>query len=216
MNSRRLARLMEIICDIKAHPRLDPDDMVKRLDISRRQFYKDRDSLSELGFSFHYSRKSSGFELDKELVFPAGSISLSGLFSLMLAVSRLKGPHDFPLALAALEGLKNSMAQLPDELAALFQDALHQIVFEEGFKCQPQVLYELLEALAQNQIVLLQIKGEGADRQIQVEPRRLVFNNQALHVEGIGGPEREHRLFALANVRRVLRMDSAPQLPFPA
>ena len=161
MNSRRLARLMEIISDIKAHPRLDPDDMVKRLDISRRQFYKDRDSLSELGFNFHYSRKRSGFVLDKELVFPAGSMSLSGLFSLMLAVSRLNGPHDFPLALAALQGLKNSMAQLPDELASLFQDALNQIVFEEGFKCPPQVLQEILEALAQKQIVLLQKKRRG-------------------------------------------------------
>ncbi len=215
MNSRRLARLMEIICDIKANPRLDPEEMVKRLKISRRQFYKDRDSLNELGFSFHYSRSRSGFVMDKELVFSGGSMSLSGLFSMIMAVSRLNGPHDLPLALAALDGLKNTLGQLPGELAALFAEALNQIVFKDGFKCRPEVLYELLEAVANKQLVMLVERAGDKDRQIQLEPVRLLFHENTLHVDGIGGPGRERGLFKLAKVRRVLRMDSAPQLPFP-
>ena len=124
MNSRRLARLMDIICDIKAHPRRGPDEMCSRLGISRRQFYKDRDALLAMGFSFHYSRRQEGFVLDKELTYNVRGLSLAELFALVLAVRELTRLSDFSLAMGALAGLRTLVGQLPEELQPMFTDAV--------------------------------------------------------------------------------------------
>ena len=133
MNSRRLARLMGIICEIKAHPRRDPDEMCRRLGISRRQFYKDRETLAEMGFAFHFSRRLPGFVLDKELTFNVTGMSLADLFALVLAVRELTQLSDFALAMGALTGLKNLVQGLPDPIKHTFSEALDKVVVADGF-----------------------------------------------------------------------------------
>jgi predicted DNA-binding transcriptional regulator YafY len=217
MNSRRLARLMEIICIIKAHPRRDPDEMCTRLNISRRQFYKDRDTLINLGFNFHYSRKLGGFVLDKELVFNAGPMSIADFFALIESVTRLNGPDDFPLALAALNGLKNIAALLPEGMKPLFENAIRLFIFEEQFKCDPEVLDALLKAVAQKQRIIVVQQENDSSRQTEMTPLKLHFNNDQLQVMGGTSPEGETSSLRLDTVKRVIALEPVEQeLPFPA
>lgn len=211
MQSRRLARLMGIICDIKANPRRSPDELCARFDISRRQLYKDRDTLAELGFGFHHSRRRQGFVLDKEQTFNVSGLSLADLFALILAVRELTRLDDFALAMGALAGLRSMVGQLPQPLAEEFHDAVDQVVVADGFGCDPAVLAALADAQAQGRRVVLEL-GQGRDKRLTVDPKRLFLRDGAVFLEatGLAGPEagrdvgRDIGLIALSRIHKVI------------
>ena len=207
MNSRRLARLMDIICDIKAHPRRSPDEMCARLQISRRQFYKDRDTLSAMGFGFHYSRGRGGFVLDKELTFSVQGMSLAELFALILAVRELTRLSDYSLAMGAIAGLRTLVRQLPSSVRSWFDEAVDGVVVADGFGCDPQVLVGLEEAIkGEWQVVLVLEQGQG-EKRLSVYPQEIYLREGALFLEASGDELGEGGLVALSRVRRVI---SAP------
>ena len=204
MNSRRLARLMDIICDIKAHPRRNPDGMCDRLQISRRQFYKDRDALLAMGFGFHYSRGRGGFVLDKELTFNVNGLSLAELFALILAVRELTRLSDYSLAMGALTGLRTLVSQLPPKVRPWFTEAVDGVVVSDGFGCDPQVLSALEDAIAGEwRVVLVVDQGQGEER-LNVEPRQIYLREGLLFLEASGDKLGEAGLVALSRVRRVI------------
>ena len=205
MNSRRLARLMGIVCDIKAHPRRNPVRMSDRLGVSRRQFYKDREALASLGFAFHFSRKDSGFVLDKELTFNIQGLSLADLFAMILAVRQLTRLSDFGLAMGALAGLKTMVEQLPDEVRLVFSKALDQIVVADGFGCRPEVLYALQPAVSEGRRVVLVIEnGEAEEERLNADPKRLLLKDGSLYLEAAGLQADGETLLALSRVRKVI------------
>ncbi len=206
MKSRRLARLMDIICDIKAHPRRSPDDMCRRLQISRRQFYKDRDALLDMGFGFHFSRRRGGFVLDKELTFSVSGLSLADLFALILAVRELTRLSDFSLAMGALAGLRTLVGQLPESVKPVFEDAVDGVVVADGFGCDPGVLYTLEESIAKrHQVVLFMDIGTG-NQQLSVAPKRLFLREGTLFLEAKGDALGEDGLVALSRIDKVISM----------
>lgn len=213
MNSRRLARLMGIICEIKAHPRRDPDEMCRRLGISRRQFYKDRETLAEMGFAFHFSRRLPGFVLDKELTFNVTGMSLADLFALVLAVRELTQLSDFALAMGALTGLKNLVQGLPEPIRHTFSEALDKVVVADGFNCRPEVLFALQPAIAEHRRVVLELispvkRNKGANQaegqNLAVDPKRLFLKEGILFLEAAGIESGGTNLVALSRVRRVI------------
>lgn len=204
MNSRRLARLMGIVCDIKAHPRRNPVRMSHRLGVSRRQFYKDREALAKLGFAFHFSRKNSGFVLDKELTFNIKGLSLADLFAMILAVRQLTRLSDFGLAMGALAGLRTMVEQLPDEVQTVFTKALDQLVVADGFGCRPEVLYALQPAVSEGRRVVLVMGKEDAEERVSADPKRLFLKEGALYLESAGTQAHESNLMALSRVRKVI------------
>ncbi|BEQ15474.1 helix-turn-helix transcriptional regulator [Desulfoferula mesophila] len=204
MNSRRLARLMDIICDIKAHPRRNPDEMCERLQISRRQFYKDRDELLAMGFGFHYSRGRGGFVLDKELTFNVNGLSLAELFALILAVRELTRLSDYSLAMGALSGLRTLVGQLPSAVRPWFTEAVDGVVVADGFGCDPQALSDLEEAITGEwPVVLVVDQGQSEDR-LNVEPKQIYLREGSLFLEASGDKLGESGLVALSRVHRVI------------
>jgi predicted DNA-binding transcriptional regulator YafY len=204
MKSRRLARLMDIICDIKAHPRRSPEDMCRRLHISRRQFYKDRDALLDMGFGFHFSRRRGGFVLDKELTFNVSRLSLADLFALILAVRELTRLSDFSLAMGALAGLRTLVRQLPDPVRPLFVDAVDGVVVADGFGCDPQVLSALEAAIAEARRVVLVLEGGTPEQRLDVDPGRLILREGNLFLQARGLEPEGDGLVALSRVRKVI------------
>lgn len=212
MNSRRLARLMGIICDIKAYPRRSPEEMCRVFKISRRQLYKDRDTLANMGFTFHHSRGTGGFVLDKEQIFNVSGMSLSDLFALTLAVRQLTRLSDFALALGALAGLRNLVDQLPEPLRGRFSEALDQMVIADGFGCAPEVLHALLPAINEQSRVVLVLAGVGEeDPRLSLDPKRLLLREGTLFLEAAGLEAGNRSLVALNRVRRVIATPLFPQ-----
>lgn len=206
MNSRRLARLMGIICDIKAHPRLSPEEMCDRYQVSRRQFYKDRDLLSGMGFAFHFSRGKDGFILDKELTCNIQGLSLADLFALVLAVRQLTQLSDFALAMGALAGLRTMVHQLPDPLRPVFSDVVDQVVVADGFNCRPEVLAELQNAIQGGWRAVVVMEGAGQDQRLNLKPQVLLLRDGRLFLEAEGLEDSKSSLLALSRVRKVIPM----------
>jgi predicted DNA-binding transcriptional regulator YafY len=179
--------------------------MCSRFNISRRQFYKDREDLERLGFSFHYSRSQWGFVLDKELTFQVGGMSLSGLFALILAVRELTRLSDFGLAMGALNGLRNLVEQLPEDMKPMFSDALDQVVVADGFGCSPEVLHELSTAIQDGRRVVL-VTSDGGSGKTMVDPKRLFLREGNLYLEAEGIDEEGAGLIALSRLRKVIPM----------
>jgi len=204
MNSRRLARLMGIVCDIKAHPRRNPEEMCRRLQVSRRQFYKDRETLASMGFNFHYSRKAEGFALDKEITFNVGGLSLADLFALILAVRQLTRLNDFGLAMGALAGLRTMVEQLPDPMRGVFLKALDQVVVADGFGCQPEVLHALQPAVAEGRRVILVMGNAEEEERVNADPKRLVLKEGVLFLEARGIEVNRPVFLKLSGVRKVI------------
>jgi predicted DNA-binding transcriptional regulator YafY len=212
MNSRRLARLMSIICEIKAHPGRNPDEMCSRFQISRRQFYKDREELKRMGFRFHFSRGKSGFTLDKELYFQAGSMSLADLFALILAVKELTRLNDFGLAMSALAGLRHLVRQLPEPWREQFSEALEELVIVDGFGCPPQVLADLDAAVNDRRRVVLVLDSGPAPQKLTVNPKRLILREGSLFLEVEGLESGASSLVAMHRISKVISMPLFPQV----
>jgi predicted DNA-binding transcriptional regulator YafY len=186
--------------------------MCQRLGISRRQFYKDRETLGDMGFAFHFSRRLDGFVLDKELTFNVSGLSLADMFALALAVRELTQLNDFALAMGALTGLKNLVRGLPESVRATFSDALDQVVVADGFSCRPEVLYALQPAIAEHRRVVLEMtppkksaEGSQAEGQrLSLDPKRLFLREGILFLEAAGIESGGTSLVALGRVRRVI------------
>lgn len=206
MNSRRLARLMGIICEIKSHPRRSPEEMCRRFDISRRQFYKDREDLARLGFDFSYDRGREGFVLSAEKARLANGMSMADLFALLMAVRGLIAGDDFSLANAGLEGLRNLVAQLPGPRAGEFEQALEQLVVIDGFGCDAALYQDLMEVVRQGQRIVLMVQGAAEERSHTVDPRRLLLNGGVLYLEADGLDGGGPGLVAVSRIRKVIPM----------
>jgi len=195
---------MSIICDIRAQPHRTPEELCRRHKVSKRQFYKDRDTLAEMGFTFHFDRSKDRFVLEKDFFrFNVRGLSLADLFALILAVKELTRLSDFGLAQGALSGLRSLVDSLPDEMRAMFGEAVDEVVIEDAFQCAPQVLNELTKAVEERRKVLLFMSGPNEDRPLDASPRRLFLKDGRLFLEaeGLDGPS--PGLVALSRVHRV-------------
>lgn len=211
MNSRRLARLMSIICEIKAHPSRTPDEMCAHFNISRRQFYKDREELEGMGFRFHFARGKPGFILDKETYFQVGSMGLADLFAMILAVKELTRLNDFGLAMGALAGLRHLVRQLPDPWREEFAETLEELVVADGFGCRPEVLSELEAAVNDRRRVVLVLDTGHIPDKITVNPKRLILRDGVLFLEAEGLDPGITGLVAMHRVSKVISMPLFPQ-----
>lgn len=204
MNSRRLARLMGIIREIKSHPRRTPEEMCRRFNISRRQFYKDREDLARRGFSFNFDRAKGGFVLSAEKERLANGMSMADLFALFMAVQESTKQSDFGLAHGGLLGLENLVDQLPPRRVDEFRLALEQLVVADGFGCEPRMYRELLGVVADGGRVVLFIDGAAEDQSLTVDPLGLLLKDGMLYLEADGLGQDSSGLVAAGRIRKVI------------
>ncbi len=186
MTSRRLARLMRLVCEIKAGPGAGPDGLARRLGVSRRQLYKDREALEGLGFAYGHSRREHGPVLVREARCPAAGLGLAQLFALMEGARALAGRDELPLALAALDGLGELLGSVPEPARETFARAVDELVAGEGMGCRAGVLRTLRQAVAARWRVGLLMAGPEPAERIGLDPRRLVLRGGRLFLEAEG------------------------------
>lgn len=169
MQLQRLNRLMSIISDIRHNPRSTPDELCARFAISRRQFYKDRDTLETLGYVFHFSRSQNRLLMDSQ-----PQPAWDGLFSLCLAVQALLLKDDLNAVLRGLQTMRELLAGLavarPQKLLA---QALEQLIWEQGLGCGQAVLDELLKCISEGRRVVILLKEH--DQHFLLDPQQVAL-----------------------------------------
>ena len=178
MQVQRLVRLMNIISDMKHNPRSNPDALCARFAISRRQFYKDRDTLEAMGFNFHFSRRRNRLVLDREPII--GSFKLDELMALMLAGQSLIFKDDLNQVLTAFAGIRRMLDSLPAQEKKYFSNAFDQLLLEEGLGCSQAMLDEISACLLEERRIVVLLKKEEAP--LMLDPRELALFKGTLYL----------------------------------
>jgi predicted DNA-binding transcriptional regulator YafY len=141
--TRRIQRLLTLIQEIKTNPRQPPEVLYAALGVSRAMFYKDRQELATLGFTFHYDRRWHQYVITQEQFLPVLSLSTSEVLALIMAVRQLSSTGDYTLTYDAIAALRKVISNTPAELRAFFQTSLDDVVLQEGCGCNATMLQDL-------------------------------------------------------------------------
>jgi predicted DNA-binding transcriptional regulator YafY len=178
MRTRRLARLMSIINDIRYNPASDIDQLCARFLISRRQFYKDRDSLAALGYEFHFSRKRGRLVLDSQPRTEEHSLPPDELMALFLSIKDSLQKDNLYQALAAGSGAEKMAAALPPPLKRIFLPALKQVLWEDGLKISPEMFTEIMLCIQEQRRIVALFSDERPP--LLLDPAGLVLQQGVL------------------------------------
>ena len=141
---KRIERLLQIVIEIKTSPKQKLDQLWEKLGVSRSQFYKDKETLAELGFVFEYSRRQKQFIITQDAYLPVSNLTLSERLSLIMAFRQLSAAGDYVLTYDGFNAAKKLAAELPSPLRdSFFED----IVLKKGFGCAQEVLEKLHQAI---------------------------------------------------------------------
>ena len=88
-DSHRVSRLIRMASEIKTNPQQTPPTLIKTQGISKPQFYKDKEALAKVGFSFRYDRTTKRFIIDHDPYIPVHDLTLTETFALVIAVRQL-------------------------------------------------------------------------------------------------------------------------------
>ena len=118
---RRLQRLLLLINEIKTNPCQTPAALWASLGVSRAMFYKDRQALAELGFTFDYNRQQHGYVITQDRFLPVLNLSTSEVLALIMAVRQLSSTGDYTLTYDAIAALRKVVSNTPVAARALVQ-----------------------------------------------------------------------------------------------
>lgn len=203
--TRRTYRLIKIIQEIKTSPYQTIPQLLKSLNISRAQFYKDRDALSHLGFEFSFDRNRGRFTITKDVYLPIENLSISERLSLLMAVRQLSAAGDYLLTYEGLKAARKLTADLPaplrDSSASLFDD----LVLREGFGCRRDIMDRIQTAITENRRIVLAYRKpvENEDSRHEIDPYHLFFKRRSLYVEGYSATEKDFRMFRLNRIKKI-------------
>ena len=159
--SRRLQRLLWLVNEIKINPCQTPEVLWASLGVSRAMFYKDRQALAAIGFTFRYDRRQHGYVIMQDRFLPVLNLSISEVLALIMAVRQLSSSGDYTLTYDAIAALRKVVSNMPGEVRAL-QTSLDDVVLQEGFGCDATILQDLWRACQERQRVrIVYDRGAG-------------------------------------------------------
>lgn len=182
-DENRSIRLLRIMRDVKTNPDQTVVDLLKKYGISRSQFYKDKDALAELGFSFEY-RKASGFRVIEDRLTPINDFSLSDRVILLFALEDLCASHDGLLAARAIEVGRKLASGLESPFREQLLDCFDSEVTESAYGVKPEIFRVLSEAVKNRErIKILYLRsGNWEESWRLVDPKRLYMRLRILYL----------------------------------
>lgn len=202
----RTLRLLRIMQELRNNPGQSLEAMLSTMGISRAQFYKDRDALASLGFSFEY-RTGLGFRVVEDRMTPLTDFTLSDRVTLLFALEHLSACGDGLMAAKAVEvGRK-----LVSGLESPFREQLLQLfdaeVTEKAYGVRPEVYRALTQAVSEGRrIRILYCRSQDwTERWREVDPRRIYMRQRALYLYARTVDENPPawKVFRLSRIREV-------------
>jgi len=194
MQSHRLARLLQIIVEVRARPDMYPDQIAKDLGISIRQFYYDRNELAQMGF--HFSREKGRFTI--------GRLPVSELLALVLATRHLFATRDFSVVQRALKGLYNIINHLPESQKELLGSVIQDVIIKDGFGCKPDILEEIMRAVDEKRRVLVHFRHTASSRRTALDPFALCFKKSKLFLDAYAVERKKRRRYKVGTIDKVV------------
>lgn len=202
----RPVRLIQICHEIKTNPNRRPKELYEALDISKQQFYKDKKLLERLGFKFTYSSKKKSLIIDQDLLINIYDLTLNEIFALVMSVRQLSAIEDYSLTQDALSGIRKIINQAPIDVRRIFQGALDEIVFKEGFGCNSKIIETLTEAIKENVrrlIIIYDNYKKGELVEYEFDPYTIFPKKNGLYVEGYSFTHKDYCMFRINRIKDI-------------
>lgn len=179
----RTLRLLRIMQEIRNVPCQSLESVLKTFNISRSQFYKDKDSLASLGFCFEY-RKGSGFRITEDRLTPLHDLSLSDRVILLFALEYLSTSGDGLLAAKAIEVGRKLSGGLESPFREQLLQCFDSEVTEKTYGVKPEIFLALTQAVKEGRrIRMLYLRsGTWIESWREVDPRRIYLRQRALYL----------------------------------
>ena len=206
MQGLRPVRLIQICHEIKTNPNRAPKELYKTLGISKQQFYKDKRLLEKLGFKFTYSAKKKSLIVEQDSLINIYDLTLNEIFALVMSVRQLSSIGDYNLTQDALSGIRRIINQAPLDIRGILQGTLDDIVFREGFGCNPKIIETLTEAIKENvRRVLITYDNykRGGIVKYELDPYTIFPRKNGLYVEGYSFTHKDIRMFRINRIKDI-------------
>jgi predicted DNA-binding transcriptional regulator YafY len=168
MESRRLARLLRMIVEVRTQPHKPPEQIAEDLGVSVRQFYYDRHHLARMGFRF--SRAKGRFTILSDPVVTIAKLPLSEILALVLATRHLFATRDFSIVRRALKGLYRIVDHLPKPQRQLLRSLTQDVIIKSGFGCTPDVLEDVMRAVDEKRRILVHFRDRSPNSRVALDP----------------------------------------------
>ncbi len=199
----RMRRLLNIIVEVKTAPFQTVPELVRKLGVSKTQFYKDRALLKEIGFQFEYMRGPGKFQIEKDIALPVENLTISEQLSLIMALRQLSAAGDHIITFEGFKAAQKLAADLPSP----FRESLFEgFVMKEGFGCTRKVMDKIQQAIAENRRVAMTYTRPGQESPSEeiVDPYHIFFKRRALYVEGYSTSESGIRVYRMNRIGEVV------------
>ena len=181
--STRISRLIKMVQEIRNEPRQSLNNLLAVFNISRSQFYKDKDALAEIGFKFSYHRKK-GFKIEEDKLAPITGFSLSDRLILMFALEHLSSMGEAHLTARAMEIGRKLAGGLDEPFRSQLLECFDHRVTSQAYGVNPKIINELQDSISlERRIKLLyQRSGDWTTRWREVDPRRIYMRGRTLYL----------------------------------
>lgn len=202
----RLTRLMRLLQDIRLDPDQCLENLLARHNISRSQFYKDRESLAALGFQFEYHKKR-GFRIIEDKLSPITGLSLSDTITLLFALESLTASGDGLLSARAIEVGRKLAGGLESPFCEQLVECFDREVTEKAYGVQPDIFSKLAEAVREHRrIKILYLRsGTWTESWRTVDPKRIYMRDRILYLYArvVDESPAAWKVFRLSRIRSI-------------
>ncbi|MBF0227556.1 MAG: WYL domain-containing protein [Desulfobacterales bacterium] len=201
-NLIRIERILKMVVEIKTAPYQTVDNILKKFNISKAQFYKDKNMLVNIGFEFEYSRSKKCFIIVKDQCLPIPDLTLSERLAIIMAFRQMSAAGDYILSYEGFNAAKKISLELPSPLReSLFFD----IVLKEGFGCDRQIFETVQNAVINKRGVIFEYKSphEEKNTEEELDPYHLFFKRRALYVEGHSRNHKAIRMYRINRIKKI-------------
>ncbi|HKR59756.1 MAG TPA: WYL domain-containing protein [Pyrinomonadaceae bacterium] len=204
---KRSQRLISLMLEITNNPRQQPEQLWRTLGVGKSQFFEDKQALAELGFSFDYDRKERRYKITSDLGFPVFGLTMSEVFSLVMAVRQLSAAGDHALTFDAVNAIRKIISQDTTGMRSLLSEALDHQVLRRTFHVEAEIISNLRQA--QQACQRLEIRyddfSQGSERTLEIDPYMLYFKGRALYLDAFVLEERRVLMLRVSRIKQVLR-----------
>jgi len=202
MKSHRLARLLRMIVEVRTQPQKPPERIAEDLGISVRQFYYDRNQLTQMGFQF--SRVKGRFTILGDPLVTVDKLPLSEILALVLNTRHLFATRDISIVRRALRGLYAIVDHLQESHRKLIRSLIEDVIISDGFGCTGHILEEMMRAVDEKRRILVHFRHGAPGRQIALDPLRLSLKQSKLFVEAYVVAKKRRTRFQVGTIDRIV------------
>lgn len=179
----RFSRLLWLIREIRNDPRQPLKSLLARADISKSQFYKDKEELARLGFILEYKTKQ-GFQIIEDRVSPLIDLTLSDRILLMFALRNLYSCGDGHLVARALETGKKLASGLSEPFKGQILEEFEHTVIHYGYGCDADILSQLEKYILERRRIKIKYDSKHSEQIAwqELDPLRIYFLHRALYL----------------------------------